>query len=98
MQQSRKCWAGVTEANMSCLENVWFCVTKRKFPEWRCFILAFWVLVGTIAAGVNGAETAKRTAQTPDKLVPLILKLPEAGFPGTPPNVSFPNGEPYDPD
>jgi hypothetical protein len=26
------------------------------------------------------------------------LKLPVAGFPGTPPNVSFPNVEPYDPD
>jgi hypothetical protein len=51
-----------------------------------------------MAASINGAETSRRTASSEGKLVPLILKLPEAGFPGTPPNVSFPNVEPYDPD
>src|ERR1043166_502824 len=49
-------------------------------------------------AGSGAADAQKDKAAPGDKLVPLILKLPDAGFPGTPPNVSFPNVEPYDPD
>jgi hypothetical protein len=83
---------------MPCVENVRIYVTKRNFPGWRCFFLAFWILIGTFPARVNGAETAKGTASSEGKLVPLVLKLPDAAFKGTPPNVDFGNVEPYDPD
>jgi hypothetical protein len=55
-------------------------------------------LLVSAGADLGAAGAAKEKAAPSDKLVPLILKLPVAGFPGTPPNVSFPNVEPYDPE
>jgi hypothetical protein len=58
-----------------------------------------WIAVACLMAGAAHSIAADRDKAAPaEKLVPLILKLPAAGFPGTPPNVSFPNVEPYDPD
>jgi hypothetical protein len=74
----------------------------RKLPTGSALLLFAGAFCSLFLANVSGAQPQAGDTKSPSagNLVPLILKLPDAAFKGTPPNGIPTNSytEPYDPD